>query len=553
VPERRNKKQTGVGVSAGKAIAVLRAFVDGQNTWGVRELANALGQPGSSVHRLLQILRKEGLIEWDPEGQKYRTGMELFRWSAILNRRFKLAEVARPIMMELSARFDESCWLGVYDQTQHSHAYVSEVTSSRPFNYAAPLAQYKPLEASAAGMVVLAFLPAQRHENIALGGKKRTTKIEASAISAEVRRVRREGYAVRKSDDLDAPVTVAAPIFNARNNPVGSLTLAIPRHRCPPDKIREFGIAILAAANRLSRLIGSQVVGAAGTGTWHEGVSAIAALVHRDLPHIGSTIASRGGDGALRQLQIGQGGYCFAVADSLGAAYRGKPPFHRPHERLRAMFSLMPLHLHIAVRRDSEIRTFADLRRARISAGERDFTTAGVVIELLQLSGIAKNASTAERRLVFLDYPEAHREFSAGKLEAVIALTGAGDPSYLDLCRRSEVRFLALDRKLSSAFIARHPSYGRATIPAGVYSGSDAIQTVMVPTVMATTIDRGDDEVHAVIQAIFDHRHELSPILSGLDNVLPEQIFRGIDIPLHPAAERFWVERGLIEYSQVNS
>jgi len=40
-----------------------------------------------------------------------------------------------------------------------------------------------------------------------------------------------------------------------------------------------------------------------------------------------------------------------------------------------------------------------------------------------------KNATIAERRLVFLDYPEAHREFAAGKLEALVALTGAGDPS----------------------------------------------------------------------------------------------------------------------------
>jgi TRAP transporter TAXI family solute receptor len=551
VPGKSTKKPKSEGASIGKAIAVLRAFVDGQSTWGVRELGNALGQPGSSVHRLLQILRKDGLVEWDSEDQKYRTGMELFRWSAILSRRFKLAEVARPIMADLSASFDESCWLGVYDHTRHAHAYVSEVLSSRPFNYTAPLAQYEPLEGSAGGTAVLAFLAQNDRRKAGATGKKRPADDSSGPINAEIRRVRLDGYAFRQSEDLDAPVTIAAPIFNARNVPVGSLTLAIPRHRCPLSKVREYGVAIVNAANRLSRLIGSQLVGAAGTGTWHQGVNAIAALVHRDMPNIGSTIASRGGDGALRQLQTGQGGYCFAVAESLAAAYRGKPPFDYPHDRLRAMFGLLPLHLHIAVRRDSGIKTFADLRGARISAGDRDFTTAGVMVELLQLAGISKNAGSAERRLVFLDYPEAHREFAAGKLEALVALTGAGDPSYLDLCRRSDVRFVPLDRKLGGSFIAKHPTYESATIPSGVYGGSDAVQTIMVPTVMVTTIDRSDDEVYAVTRAIFENRLELAPVLAGFGDFRPEAIFRGIKIPLHPAAERFWSERGLVEYRRV--
>jgi TRAP-type uncharacterized transport system substrate-binding protein len=70
----------------------------------------------------------------------------------------------------------------------------------------------------------------------------------------------------------------------------------------------------------------------------------------------------------------------------------------------------------------------------------------------------------------------------------------------------------------------------------------------MVPTVMVTTIDRSDEEVYAVARAIFENRRELVPVLPGFGDFHPEAIFRGIKIPLHPAAERFWSERGLIEY-----
>jgi hypothetical protein len=52
------------------------------------------------------------------------------------------------------------------------------------------------------------------------------------------------------------------------------------------------------------------------------------------------------------------------------------------------------------------------------------------------MAGLAKNAALAERRLVFLDYPGAHRQFADRNLDAVIALTGASDPAYQELCRR---------------------------------------------------------------------------------------------------------------------
>lgn len=544
------KTHGGEGGSVGKAVAVLQAFVDGQSAWGVRELANALDQPGSSIHRLLQILRQHGLVEWDAADQKYRAGMELFRWAAIVNRRFKLADAARPIMSELSAAFDESCWLGVYDQQRAAHVYVAEVQSGRPFNYSAPLGKYEPLEKTAGGAAILAHLP--KKENTTSRERSEPSKtgeiIASNSISVEMWRIRLNGYASREAEELDTPITVAAPVFSARNIPIGSLTLAIPRHRCSGEQIRGYGLAVVNAANRLSRLIGSQVVGAAGAGTWHRGVYATAALIKRELPAIGPVIASRGGDGALSQLQAGQGGYCFAVADSLSAAYVGKPPFNRPHDRLRAMFGLPPILLHIAVRRDSKIQTFADLRHARISAGDRDFSTASTVIELLQLSGLAKNVAAAERRLVFLDYPEAHREFVEGKLDVVIALTGMGDPSYEDLCRRSDTRLLPIDRKLVDDFIKKHPTYERSRIPARVYRGNErAIPTIMVPTVMVTTIDRNDDEVHNVTRAIFEHKQELSDVLPGFGHFDPRSVFGGIEIPLHPAAERFWSDIGFLE------
>jgi TRAP transporter TAXI family solute receptor len=250
----------------------------------------------------------------------------------------------------------------------------------------------------------------------------------------------------------------------------------------------------------------------------------------------------------LRQLQTGQGAYCFAVADSLARAFRGKPPFLQPHDRLRAMFSVFPLYLHIAVKREAPIQTFKDLKRGRISAGDRDFTTARVVTKLLQTAGLASTPLSAERRMTFLDYQEAHREFLDDKLEAVISLTALDDPSYRELARRAGIRLLPMDRRLINAFVSEHPTYEAAAIPGSTYPGCGAVtETIMAPTVMVTTIDRSEAEVYEVIQTIYENRKELASAVSGFKAFEPNFIFRGVTIPLHPAAERFWCEQGLIE------
>jgi TRAP-type uncharacterized transport system substrate-binding protein len=109
-----------------------------------------------------------------------------------------------------------------------------------------------------------------------------------------------------------------------------------------------------------------------------------------------------------------------------------------------------------------------------------------------------------------------------------------------------------LDRKLAHNFIDKHPTYEMATIPAAAYSGCIvATQTIMVPTVMVTTVDRSDDEVYDVTCAIFENRQELAMVLPGFEAFHPESIFRGINIPLHRAAERFWSKQGLLEYRKV--
>src|SRR5437899_7817566 len=100
VGSRRNAESPVASVA--KALATLRAFVDGQEQWGVRELAAALAEPPSTMHRLLASLRADGFVRYDRVRQKYSAGPEFVRLSAAVLHRDSLRQAALPLLRQLT-------------------------------------------------------------------------------------------------------------------------------------------------------------------------------------------------------------------------------------------------------------------------------------------------------------------------------------------------------------------------------------------------------------------------------------------------------------------
>ena len=280
-------------------------------------------------------------------------------------------------------------------------------------------------------------------------------------------------------------------------------------------------------------------------GAWHEAASALGTIVQRQVPGVGATAWSAGGEKLLDDVQDGRGGYCLAVAGSLLRAYEGEAPFQKPHDRLRYMVSLFPLYLHIVARREGRIRSFKDLLSARVSAGERDFTTTRVVSRLLQLArGDRGAAKLNDPHLVYLDYAEANRQFLKGELDAVISLTSLQDPAYKELASRIPIRLVPLTEKLIRSYVDSSRTYQPGTIPGGTYSSWDSdIPTLSVPTVLATSSERPEDEVYKVTRTVFEAAEELSRLSASFSAFNADFAFRNISTPLHPGARRYWLER----------
>ena len=524
--------------SLGKALAVLRCFVDRQEQWGVKELAIALDLPGSTVHRFLKILCAEGYLVFDREIQKYKVGMELYRISSVLSRRIRIRELAQRFMQDIVEKTGESCWLALYDQATASTVYVDEVEGPQPFRYTAPIGKREELTQSAAGLAVLAYLPASERAD-----PQRNFEQTESATTL----VRSRGYALVPLPPNTPGYMIAAPIFDARERPIGCLGIGISELRPARLGVDAAATALADATRKLSRSLGSQLLGGGAAGTWHLGMGVIADLVNERVSDIGLNAAWGAGNRNLDDLERGMAGYCMAASASLDAAFEGREPFERPHKRLRGMFSLFPLYLHIVARKGLNVRHIRDLRNLRISPAERGFTTAFVFDRLFR-EATGHHGERPPAEYIHLDYAEANRQLRDGRLDVVVSLTGVPNPPYVDLADNPGIDLVEVADELAQAFIREEGSYIQGVIRKGSYPGVDHdVQTLLVPTVMCTVEERPEDEVYAITKAVYERRSELVLAAPAYRDFTRDYALAGWSAPIHPGAARFWREIGVLD------
>lgn len=535
----RNTSAGGDSVAAvAKALDTLRAFVDGQNEWGVRELGVSLGLPSSTIHRLLSTLKAEGFLRQEPAEQKYTVGFEFTRLAAAIMQRHGLNQAASSIMREVSEQTGESVWLALYDDTHHRIAYIAESESSHVSRYFAPLGREEGLTDSACGIAILASLPAELGRAVISAAGRPLQPEVLLAIDA----ARHAGYAALRSTEVGSAMTVAAPISDAEGKAVGSLGIVVPLHRFGEGQAQRLGDLAKQASWRISVRLGARFLGGSSSGTWGDAVGLINQLLKLHMPAMSVAPALGGGTRNLEALGRGLGTYALTTSSSLYDAYHGRGRFPAPMRNLRSIMNLSELHWLTVARSELLVRSSTDLIGLRISPGEQGFSTAQIFEDLMQILRAMPGTRRKAPGAFYLDYPEGKRQFETGAIDALCWLSGLENPLLRDLELGGKSRLHLLEADMIDQLVLRNPGYHASRLPQSAFPrwlDADAM-ALAVDTVLVCTDDRPDDEVFEFTRALFNHRDalaQMSSVYRGLDAAFAT---RSLAAPSHPGASRFF-------------
>lgn len=248
--------------AADRLAYLLKLVATGSARFTLGELAERARLPTSSVHRLLQVLARAGLVERGT-GQSYRQGRELHRMASHLVANFDLVRSARPFLHELVARWHETAVLCLYSPTLRKALIADVAETSNPLRFAVERGGEISLPWGSLGRAILAFLPKGEVEAVMrettvgpLTGRPRSTRREIAEALAQIRVDRHARY---YNPDHDI-AGIAAPILGAERVILGCIGVTMPSRRFQLHLEDDLALAVREAAERLSEQAGADMV-----------------------------------------------------------------------------------------------------------------------------------------------------------------------------------------------------------------------------------------------------------------------------------------------------
>ncbi len=237
----------------------------------------------------------------------------------------------------------------------------------------------------------------------------------------------------------------------------------------------------------------------------------------------------------------------FAQSDIAYWAYTGTGIFEgrSPARGLRAIANLYPESVHIVIRRGAGITSLRDLKGRRVSIDEPGSGTLVDARIILRAFGLDERRDLKVR---YLKGSPAALRLRSGQLDAFFAVAGYPEEAVVSAVSGGYATLLPLAGPEIDRLLAEHRYFARDRIPAGVYPGVGEIPTISVNALWLVSAKVDDDLVYQITKALWNDQTR-ALLANGHEKgkmITLETALDGIGIPLHPGAQRYYREVGLL-------
>ncbi|MGH6769370.1 MAG: TAXI family TRAP transporter solute-binding subunit, partial [Xanthobacteraceae bacterium] len=241
----------------------------------------------------------------------------------------------------------------------------------------------------------------------------------------------------------------------------------------------------------------------------------------------------------------------FMASNWIGRAREGAAPFRQPIAiRMAAPMNAGPLFF--ITRANSDVRSMADLRGARIALGPEG---SGMVQHIHTIFGVL-GLRFSEFTPVYLDFATGAQALAAGEIDVQFQCP-IPNTVMTALSEQTDVRVLPYPPGELERVVGAVSFYRRTVMRKGAFRGLDAdVPQVAVVNVLATHARVGAEAVRDAVAAILANADELgrlNPLFLGLGDLFPplrQEGARALEfggVTLHPGAANAYRDAGLLK------
>ncbi len=214
-------------------------------------------------------------------------------------------------------------------------------------------------------------------------------------------------------------------------------------------------------------------------------------------------------------------------------------------DKLRGIAVLDFAPIHIVTYPSSGITKLADFAGKRVSIGAPGSGSATTANYLFPLAGL-KDKVTIQN----LGFSESASNLRDGNVDAFLAASALPLPAVVDLASTQRIILLDIPSDLVAALHKESPFYQSFDIPVGTYPGvTKPVHTVAVSSLLLAQADTPDVVVTEVLTQMYtpEALAYMRNVYRAWDPTPGDKVFTDIEVPMHPAALKFYKAHGMIK------
>lgn len=241
-----------------RAFAIIRLLTEAP-TEGMRvtQIAKDVGLTQATVHRTLQALMAQDVVEQDGRSKHYRLSVGFFVLAARAGNPAGLRDLSRPALLRLCASLGDTIFL----LARTGFDAVCLDRSEGPFpirSFTGDIGGRVALGIGQGSLAILAFLPEAEREEVIRFNLPRVRELgvfDEVYLRTEIELVRERGYAAPNTGLLEGMAGVAVPVCDQQGRAVAALSVGTISARLSPERLP----TVVALLKREAQAIGPRI------------------------------------------------------------------------------------------------------------------------------------------------------------------------------------------------------------------------------------------------------------------------------------------------------
>lgn len=237
-----------------KAIIILNYLSEHPYEYKASKLASITGINRTTVHRILDTLKEEGVVIKDVDSKKYRLGPSIYRMGSVYLHNVNFENKILETLTKISEESKESAGLAIMDNETIISLYEIELFQSYKMNYKPGI--FYPMNRGCYGKCLMAYYDQKRVRELLYSQKFEkictNTLTDPEEILKEYKKIREKGYVISDEETFRYAVGVGIPIFDSKNKVIACVAISFLKQNNYIEKIEKLKEILFEYSDEIS-------------------------------------------------------------------------------------------------------------------------------------------------------------------------------------------------------------------------------------------------------------------------------------------------------------